>query len=123
MDVLLTISPVMDSERRIVGASKIARDISERKRALEQQRLVVAEMKHRMRNLLANVQAIATQTLPSASDQERKTFIARLQALAKAQDLLSPEVWHRTTLSSVIGQALAPFRAKPWRLPSNLLFR
>jgi len=63
IDISLTVSPLKDADGRIVGASKIARDITERKRAQEQQKLLVNEMKHRIKNSLATVQAIATQTL------------------------------------------------------------
>src|SRR5262245_27833888 len=50
IDISLTVSPIRNSEGKVVGASKIARDISERKRAQEEQRLIVNEIKHRMRN-------------------------------------------------------------------------
>jgi PAS domain S-box-containing protein len=63
IDISLTISPLKDADGRIIGASKIARDITERKRAQEQQKLLVNEMQHRIKNSLATVQAIATQTL------------------------------------------------------------
>ena len=110
VDISLTVSPVKDAEGKIIGASKIARDITERKRAQEQQRLLLGEMKHRIRNSLATVQAIATQTLPSASDKEREAFTGRLRALADAQDLLTLERWNRTTLKSVVTQALEAFQ-------------
>ena len=61
LDISLTVSPLMAANGKIVGASKIARDITERKRAQERQQLVVSEMKHRIKNSLATVQAIATQ--------------------------------------------------------------
>ena len=97
----------------IVGASKIARNISERKRAEEAQRLIVDESKHRIRNTLATVQAIATQTL-HASDDERLAFVARLSALSRAHDLLSVENWSRAKIGDVVMQALAPFRDKAY---------
>ena len=55
IDISLTISPVKNADGRIVGASKIARDITERKRAHEQQKLLVNEMKHRIKNSLATI--------------------------------------------------------------------
>jgi PAS domain S-box-containing protein len=78
VDISLTVSPVRDAMGRIVGASKIARDITERKRAQEQQELLIGEIKHRIKNTLATVQAIAMQTLHSASAEERPRSSARL---------------------------------------------
>jgi PAS domain S-box-containing protein len=60
IDISLTVSPVKNAAGEIVGASKIARNISERKRAEEALHLIVDESKHRIRNTLATVQAIAT---------------------------------------------------------------
>ena len=76
IDISLTISPLKDADGRIMGASKIARDITERKRAQEQQKLLVNEMQHRIKNSLATIQAIATQTL-NQHPKERDAFIAR----------------------------------------------
>src|SRR5690606_8291027 len=53
VDISLTISPVRDLGGRIVGASKIARDISERRLAEQQQQLILREMSHRIKNLFA----------------------------------------------------------------------
>src|SRR6516165_3963189 len=55
--VSLTISPVKNTEGKIVGASKIARDITEQKRSQEQIAILAREAEHRSKNLLANVQA------------------------------------------------------------------
>jgi hypothetical protein len=63
VEISLTVSPVKDASGRIVGASKIARDISQRRQAQAQQEFLVGEMKHRVKNTLATVQAIAMQTL------------------------------------------------------------
>lgn len=113
IDISLTVSPVKNAAGEIVGASKIARNISERKRAEEALHLIVDESKHRIRNTLATVQAIATQTL-HASDEERLAFVARLSALGRAHDLLSVENWSRAKIGDVVNQALAPFRDKAY---------
>jgi two-component system CheB/CheR fusion protein len=110
VNISLTVSPVKDAHGTIIGASKIARDISERKRAQEQERLLAGEMKHRIKNSLATVQALATQTLHTASADEKQAFIARLHALANAHDLLTAESWNRAPLRSVVSRALEAFR-------------
>ena len=111
-DISLTVSPIKDPDGTIIGASKIARDITERKQAEQRQQLLVGEVKHRIKNLLATVQAIARQTLKGAPAEEREAFIARLMALANAQDLLTLERWNRAAVHEVVNRALRPFEAK-----------
>ena len=95
-----------------MGASKIARDISELKRAAELELLLAAEMKHRIKNSLATVQALASQTLRTVSAEEKSAFVARLHAIANAHDLMTAETWDRVPLRSVVMQAIEPFRAE-----------
>jgi PAS domain S-box-containing protein len=71
IDISLTVSPIMDASGKVVGASKIARDITERKRseqalaeAAEQRDLLVAELSHRVKNTLATVVSIASSRFP-----------------------------------------------------------
>ena len=71
-------------------------------------KLVVSEMKHRIKNSLATIQAVATQTVTSA--KERDAFIARLHALDRAHDMLTSETWERTPLSAPVNRALEPFQ-------------
>ena len=63
VDISLTVSPVRDRSGRLVGASKVARDVTERKQAEALQRLLMEELSHRVKNTLASVQAIASQSL------------------------------------------------------------
>ena len=109
IDVSLSVSPIKDGGK-VIGASKIARDISERRRAQEQQNLLVGEIKHRIKNTLATVQAIASRSMSTASLAEREAFNARLRALANAHDLLTNENWDRALLNDVVDRALAPFQ-------------
>ncbi len=51
VDISLTVSPIKDFKGDIVGASKIARDVTERRRAQERQELLLKEMDHRIKNL------------------------------------------------------------------------
>jgi hypothetical protein len=109
IDISLTVSPLRDADGRIIGASKIARDITERKGAQEQQKLLVNEMKHRIKNSLATIQAIATQT-PNQHPDERDAFIARLHALDNAHDLLTFETGQSAPLNAIVTRALEPFQ-------------
>jgi PAS domain S-box-containing protein len=110
VDISLTISPILSADGRIIGASKIARDITERRRAQEQQKVLLAEIMHRVKNTLATVQAIANQTLRRAPADERAAFTARLHALSKAHDLLTSDKWDRAPLRAIVEAALEPFQ-------------
>lgn len=90
IDVSLTVSPLRDGSGRVVGASKIARDVSERKQHEALQRLLFDELNHRVKNTLATVQAIAGQSLRRSANPEEFVagFTGRIQALSRAHDLL-----------------------------------
>jgi PAS domain S-box-containing protein len=60
VDISLTISPLRDAKEKIIGASKIARDITERKRSEAQMSMLAREAEHRAKNLLANVMAMCS---------------------------------------------------------------
>jgi two-component system CheB/CheR fusion protein len=104
--ILLTLQDITDL-KRIEKNLRI--EITERSKAEQAHRLLVEEMKHRVKNSLATVQAIASQSLRSASEKERAAFVARLRALANAHDVLTQENWHRAPLRDIVNQALLPF--------------
>ncbi len=91
VDISLTVSPLRDKWGTVVGASKVGRDISERKQAEKLQRLLVDELNHRIKNTLATVQAIANQSLAHAKSPADfvPSFTGRVQALAKTHSLLT----------------------------------
>src|SRR6516165_8395877 len=91
VDVSLTVSPLRDRSGKVVGASKVGRDITERKRTEKLQRVLSDELAHRVKNTLATVQAIANQSLVRAKTPTDfvSSFTGRLQALAKAHTLLT----------------------------------
>lgn len=109
VEISLTVSPIKSNGGKVIGVSKIARDITEGRRAQEQQKLLLAEIMHRVKNTLATVQAIATQTLRGAPAYERDAFSARLHALSKAHDLLTSDKWDRAPLRAVVSTTLRPF--------------
>lgn len=86
----LSVSPVRDRTGTVVGASKIGRDVTERKRAEELQTLLFEELNHRVKNMLATIQAIASQSMRRAASSADfvSSFNGRVQALARAHDLL-----------------------------------
>jgi PAS domain S-box-containing protein len=110
IDISLSVSPIKDVEGRIVGASKIARDNTEKKKAEKVQQLLLAELQHRVKNTLATVQAIAALTLYGAPADERAKFIARLRALASAHDVLAQENWERAPVRTILNKTLEPFQ-------------
>jgi PAS domain S-box-containing protein len=91
VEVSLSVSPVRDRLGHIVGASKVARDVTQRREAERLQQLLVQELNHRVKNMLATVQAIASQSLRySKSPPEFASgFMARVQALARVHNLLT----------------------------------
>jgi PAS domain S-box-containing protein len=110
VNISLTVSPVADEFGKIVGASKIARDITEQKRREDQIDLLAREADHRTKNLLAL--AHATVHLAQGDTQaELKTAIeGRLQALATAHGLLAQTRWAGADLRKIAEEELSPYR-------------
>jgi PAS domain S-box-containing protein len=108
VDVSLTISPLHDKSGKIIGASKVARDITDKKRAEELNRLLTRELNHRVKNTLAVVQSIATQTLRNADSPEEFTesFLGRLQAMSKAHTLFAEDAWQGTDIVPLVREQL-----------------
>ena len=92
VEISLTISPVRDRDGHIIGASKIARDISERRQAEQQQRLIVREMSHRIKNLFAIAGSIVSMNARAASTPAElaRSVRQRLDALTRAHELTRP---------------------------------
>ncbi len=83
-----------------------------RQRMEDAQRVLTQEMAHRMKNSLAMVQAIATQTLRQAHtmDEAREAISSRLAALARAQDILTRSNFTEADVHEVVDAAIAPHR-------------
>jgi PAS domain S-box-containing protein len=107
--VSLTVSPVKDANGKIVGASKIARDITEQRRNQELIATLAREAEHRSKNLLAN--ALATVNLSQSSSPEglKQTIAGRIQALANVCSLFVASRWIGAELSEIATQELAPY--------------
>jgi PAS domain S-box-containing protein len=109
--VSLTISPVKNAEGKIVGASKIARDITEQKRTSGQIATLAQEAEHRSKNLLANVQAMVDLSQADAVADLKKAIKGRIQALASVHSLFVATRWIGAELSTIAEQELAPYSA------------
>jgi PAS domain S-box-containing protein len=121
VDISLTVSPVKDPGGKIVGASKIARDITERRRAEAQQRLLLREMDHRIKNLFALASGVVAISTPSAATPEELSSAVRnrLAALASAHALTLPvtsegskRIEQSTTLHALIRKILSPYEGR-----------
>jgi len=89
------------------------RDITERKRAAEAEKMLLRELQHRTSNLLGVVQAIAHSTLSAGPlDQAKKAFEDRLQALARAHRYLSKSNRQGVSLREMLRDSLEPFAAR-----------
>ncbi|PIC01836.1 HWE histidine kinase domain-containing protein [Caulobacter sp. X] len=103
----------------------VVQDISERKAEEQQREALVAELDHRIKNLLAVVQSVAAQSArKSASlDVFLKTFAARLKSMSSAHDLLSAARWRGATLARIAAAelgGLAPTQTR-WDGPELFL--
>jgi PAS domain S-box-containing protein len=118
VDVSLTVSPIHDEKGRIVGASKIARDITARKQAEEHQRLLNRELSHRVKNMLAVVGVLAERSCVNATSVAAclEIFRGRLRALGAAHSALIAGQWTWASLAAVVQTALEPYRGKDDRV-------
>lgn len=83
-------TPVRDADGQILAAVSLVLDVEDRRRAEERQSVLNHELAHRLKNTLAVVQSIATQTLRNSPDMAtaRDSLTRRIQALSKAHDVL-----------------------------------
>ncbi len=109
--VSITISPVREVDGRVVGASVVARDISERQDAERKTRLLLGELDHRVKNILAIVSAVVSQTLKAGLPPEMFDIEVqgRIQAIAKAHGLLTQAGQGEMSLRAFITTELAPY--------------
>jgi PAS domain S-box-containing protein len=87
IDISLSVSPIRGRDGRVIGASKIARDITERRRAEEQQQLLIKEMDHRVKNLFTiagSVLSLSARSAKTVADLV-SSVSSRLHALAQAR--------------------------------------
>jgi two-component system CheB/CheR fusion protein len=101
---LVRLGPYRDSDKRTVGVVVTFLNVTTLTRAEAGQRMLIAELQHRTRNLLAIVQSIATQTLDGG--QSFDSFLMRLAALGRLQELTGQVADNKFDLADIINMEL-----------------
>lgn len=114
-------SALVDAAGRLTSLNMQLLDITERRRAEDTQRLLIGELNHRVKNTLASVQAIATQTLRHSTGPSdfAPTFIGRIHSLARAHALLSSTTWQGASLRELVQGQLHTGTIDPERLSAS----
>ena len=109
--VSLTISPVKDGFGRVVGASKIARDVTERRAALARQEMLISEIQHRTKNLFAVVQSVVARSFAGKATvaEAQSAVMNRLASLGKTHLLLMDQEWQGAELAEIVQAEMNPF--------------
>lgn len=113
--VSVTISPLRDLAGEIIGASAVERDIAERKIAEEHAEMLRAELDHRVKNILAVVSSVVTQTLKadgSTVEAARAAVEGRIQAISRAHGLLTEFGGVEGSLRELVTTELQPYRQR-----------
>jgi PAS domain S-box-containing protein len=104
-------SPVRDREGRITAWFGSSTDIHDRKQAAERQRMLTAELSHRVKNLLTVIGVLAERTADRADSVEQflEAFRGRIRALNAAQAALIATDWQGASLRALVHAALEPY--------------
>jgi PAS domain S-box-containing protein len=107
-------STVRDVDGSFLYGVRVVQDITDRKEAEERQKLLIDELNHRVKNTLATVQSLATQTARSTDspDAFRSSFEGRLIALSQAHDQLTRRHWKSADLHDIVAAATAPYLSR-----------
>jgi PAS domain S-box-containing protein len=110
--------PIVSAQGEVTGIFLEGYDVTEQVQARERQVLLINELNHRVKNTLATVQSIASQSLRGARSLEeaRQAFEARLMALSRAHDVLTRENWEGADLVEIAAQAVEPYRGAEERV-------
>jgi PAS domain S-box-containing protein len=109
--VRVSSTAVRDARGHFIYAVRVVEDITERKLAEAQQRLLIEELNHRVKNTLATVQSLAFQTFRHAESPKtaRERFEARLMSLSRTHNLLNNSSWTGAALKDVIAIEIEPY--------------
>jgi PAS domain S-box-containing protein len=104
-------SPVRGDDGHLLYVVRVVQDITERKASERRQKLLIDELNHRVKNTLATVQSLATQSARGATTPAafRQGFEGRLIALSKAHDQLTVHHWESADMRELLSGSLAPY--------------
>ena len=112
-----TVSPILEGGR-VIRVLATSRDITGEMRSETHRQLLVNELNHRVKNTLATIQSIATQSLRNAGVDlaVRAAFEGRLMAIAATHNVLTDENWSAASLRQIIDGSVTPYRDHPGQL-------
>jgi len=105
------LAPTLDSRGRVIDLIPSGMDITDRKKGEQHRELLLGELSHRVKNMLANIQAMAAHTIRDAGDLESfsEAFSGRLKAIAACHDLLVERNHAEATLEQLILSQVGPY--------------
>jgi two-component sensor histidine kinase len=95
-------------DARAIRYAGTIQDISAHKAAERHQQILIAELNHRVKNMLAIVQAIAHQTFKHVGGEVADTFYGRLSALSAAHTILTRQSWEAADVGEIASAVLRP---------------
>lgn len=110
-EILMSANPLFDDAGSVRGAIAAIMDISERKQAEAHQEMLLHELQHRVKNILATITALASRMvkISKSIDDFSTAFIDRLRAMARTHEVLSQHNWEGADLKALIHTALLPY--------------
>jgi len=107
--VLVNIDAIRDNSGNILGAVNCFQDVTERKRSERQINILAREAEHRVKNILATVQATVNLSQSDSSGGLKQAIEGRIQALSKVHTLFVQSRWAGAELTTIVTQELAPY--------------
>ncbi|MEJ1969947.1 MAG: HWE histidine kinase domain-containing protein [Rhizomicrobium sp.] len=99
-------TPIFDSKGELVGAVNMLIDLTDQKRADAQQKSLIDELNHRVKNTLSTIQSLAAQTLRNR-DGDGREFEGRLMALSRVHDQLTRQAWEWADFAAIARESFA----------------
>jgi len=110
--------PIISPGGEVEGIFVQGSDVTEATRLLQQQRLLLDELNHRVKNTLATVQSIAVQTLRTSRSPAEFTrqLQSRIRALAETHSALTDTLWRGASLTEMLRRELSPYGEEAVRI-------